>query len=126
MSSDTVLQFTEAGKSYPPQRTPLIQLWNQLRGHQGTAQGSFHALKPLSLQVNRGQSLGIVGLNGAGKSTLLQLAAGAQLRQSLRRAQARIAVFEQQTVRYRDGLLKALRIEAQAGQRFCSGGCTQQ
>lgn len=76
MSSDTVLQFTEVGKSYPPQRTPLIQLWNQLRGRQGTAQGSFHALKPLSLQVNRGQSLGIVGLNGAGKSTLLQLAAG--------------------------------------------------
>ena len=67
MSSDTFLQFTEVGKSYPPQRTPLIQLWNQLRGHQGTAQGSFHALKPLSLQVNRGQSLGIVGLNGAGE-----------------------------------------------------------
>ena len=76
MSSDTVLQFTEVSKTYPPQRTPLIQLWNQLRGRQGAAQGSFHALKPLSLQVNRGQSLGIVGLNGAGKSTLLQLAAG--------------------------------------------------
>lgn len=76
MSSDTVLQFTDVGKSYPPQRTPLIQLWNQLRGRQGTAQGGFHALKPLSLEVNRGQTLGIVGLNGAGKSTLLQLAAG--------------------------------------------------
>ncbi|NMM78790.1 polysaccharide ABC transporter ATP-binding protein [Acidovorax sp. SRB_24] len=76
MSSETVLQFTEVSKTYPPQRTPLIQLWNQLRGHQGIARGSFHALKPLSLQVNRGQSLGIVGLNGAGKSTLLQLAAG--------------------------------------------------
>lgn len=76
MSSDTVLQFTEVSKTYPPQRTPLSQLWNQLRGRQGTVPGSFHALKPLSLQVNRGQSLGIVGLNGAGKSTLLQLAAG--------------------------------------------------
>ena len=76
MSSDTVLQFTDVSKTYPPQRTPMAQLWSQLRGRQSTAHGSFHALKPLSLQVNRGQSLGIVGLNGAGKSTLLQLAAG--------------------------------------------------
>jgi lipopolysaccharide transport system ATP-binding protein len=76
MSSEVVLQFTEVGKTYPPQRTPLIQLWNQLRGRHGTTEDSFHALKPLSLQIKRGQSLGIVGLNGAGKSTLLQLAAG--------------------------------------------------
>lgn len=76
MSSDTVLQFTEVSKTYPPQRTPMAQLWGQLRGRKGTAQGSFHALRPLSLQIKRGQSLGIVGLNGAGKSTLLQLAAG--------------------------------------------------
>ena len=76
MSSETVLQFVEAGKTYPPQRTPLAQLWNQLRGRASTAQGGFHALRPLSLQVDKGQSLGIVGLNGAGKSTLLQLAAG--------------------------------------------------
>ncbi|MHB1411438.1 MAG: ABC transporter ATP-binding protein, partial [Acidovorax defluvii] len=76
MSSEVVLQFTEVSKTYPPQRTPLIQLWNQLRGRHGTTEGSFHALKPLSLQIKRGQSLGIVGLNGAGKSTLLQLAAG--------------------------------------------------
>ncbi len=76
MSSETILQFIEAGKTYPPQRTPLAQLWNQLRGRKGAAQGGFHALKPLSIQVNKGQSLGIVGLNGAGKSTLLQLAAG--------------------------------------------------
>lgn len=76
MSSETVLQFVEAGKTYPPQRTPLAQLWNQLRGRAGAAHGGFHALQALSLQVDKGQSLGIVGLNGAGKSTLLQLAAG--------------------------------------------------
>ena len=76
MSSEILLQFIDAGKTYPPQKTPMAQLWNQLRGNAGSAPGGFHALHPLSLQVGKGQSLGIVGLNGAGKSTLLQLAAG--------------------------------------------------
>src|SRR5690606_225827 len=66
----------EAGKTYPPQRTPLRQLWSHLRGHGHGEQGGYSALEAVSFSVYRGESLGIVGLNGAGKSTLLQLAAG--------------------------------------------------
>ncbi len=77
MSSEKmVLQFAEVGKIYPPQRTPMRQLWSHLRGHQRSEAGGYTALHPVSFEVERGQALGIVGLNGAGKSTLLQLAAG--------------------------------------------------
>jgi ABC-type polysaccharide/polyol phosphate transport system ATPase subunit len=36
----------------------------------------FHALKPVSLSVKKGEAVGIIGRNGSGKSTLLQLVAG--------------------------------------------------
>lgn len=72
-----VLSFQEAGKTYPPQRTPLRQLWGHLWGAQQRLDaGGYVALQPLTFDILPGQSVGIVGLNGAGKSTLLQLAAG--------------------------------------------------
>ena len=75
MSSEVVLSFVDVSKTYPPNRTPLRQLWSQLIGQKQSGVG-YTALQSLSFEVRRGESLGVVGLNGAGKSTLLQLAAG--------------------------------------------------
>lgn len=76
MSSDVLLTLRDAGKTYPVRRQPGRELLGHLLGRSGPPPGHRQALHPVSLEVRRGESVGIVGLNGAGKSTLLQLASG--------------------------------------------------
>lgn len=63
------------GKIYRPNSKPIQRLRAALKGGDSTSDG-FWALRDVSLQVRKGESIGIIGCNGAGKSTLLQLLCG--------------------------------------------------
>ncbi|MCO8312171.1 ABC transporter ATP-binding protein [Pseudomonas mandelii] len=51
-------------------------VYTRLSGKKKTFYRDFWALNPLSFEVNKGDSVGIIGRNGSGKSTLLQMICG--------------------------------------------------
>lgn len=51
-------------------------LWQRIRGARGVTVQEVDALKSLSLVVNTGESVGVIGTNGSGKSTLMKMLTG--------------------------------------------------
>ena len=75
-TTDWAIRAQGVGKTYrlydKPHHRLLQSLWRGRRSYYR----EFSALHDVSLELERGQTLGIIGRNGAGKSTLLQIICG--------------------------------------------------
>lgn len=70
-----VISVRGLGKSFRMYEKPVHRLWQALLGREH-GHREFHALRDVSFEIARGETVGIIGRNGSGKSTLLQVIAG--------------------------------------------------
>lgn len=70
----TTLKVNDLGKEYRVFQSPQQRLWALLSNRRNFT--SHWALRGVSLELKRGECLGLIGDNGAGKSSLLKLLAG--------------------------------------------------
>ncbi|WP_424253682.1 ABC transporter ATP-binding protein [Desulfoprunum sp.] len=76
MSSDAVIKVENLCKCYQIYEKPRDRLYQMLmRGHRQYYR-EFWALRDVSFEIQKGETVGIIGRNGSGKSTLLQMVCG--------------------------------------------------
>lgn len=69
-----IITLRNIGKTYPRYSSGFDRLKEVLTGRRHHEE--FTALHPLSLEIQEGEVVGLIGMNGAGKSTLLKILAG--------------------------------------------------
>lgn len=74
--ADVVIKARHLAKAYKLYDRPGDWVKQLLSGSSRTYYRSFWALKDITFEVARGESVGIIGRNGCGKSTLLQIVCG--------------------------------------------------
>lgn len=76
MNAQTVIHLECVSKCYKMYSKPSDRLKELIFGRFREFHEKFWALKDVTLDINKGDSVGIIGVNGSGKSTLLQIIAG--------------------------------------------------
>ena len=76
LADDLVIVAEDVGKVYQIYERPGDRLREFLAAGIRTYHRKFWALRNVSFEVRRGETVGFLGRNGAGKSTLLQIVAG--------------------------------------------------
>ena len=75
-NKDYAIKMHNLSKKYKIYDHPVDRLKESLHPFKRKYHKDFHALDNISLMINKGDNVGIIGKNGAGKSTLLKILTG--------------------------------------------------
>ncbi|WP_019007112.1 ABC transporter ATP-binding protein [Cohnella laeviribosi] len=73
MKDQTVISIKNVTKTFKIYRDKPVSLKEKVLKLRSNEYSTFYALKNLSLDIRRGETIGLIGHNGCGKSTLLKL-----------------------------------------------------
>ena len=76
MSRDVAIRATALGKCYQMYEQPLDRLKQSFWRTRRRFYREFWALRGMTFEIRKGETVGIIGSNGSGKSTLLQIICG--------------------------------------------------
>src|SRR5687768_12125863 len=76
-TSAVMIRATGLGKRFKIYPRPWGRLTEWVTGGSAVRHEDFWALRDVSFEVAKGESLGVIGVNGSGKSTLLKILSGA-------------------------------------------------
>ena len=77
MQQDTIAIKVEGlSKTYKLYDKPIDRLKEALHVSKKNYHKEFYALRDISFEIKKGETIGIIGTNGSGKSTLLKILTG--------------------------------------------------